>query len=63
MLHAKAMLIDDDTVMSFLYSKEDIIRVEKWIKTLFKECDVDLKPAGKVRIIFENFFKMLSPAL
>jgi cardiolipin synthase len=81
MLHAKAVLIDDDIamigssnfdarsffynfeVMSFLYSKEDIIEVEKWVKTLFRECDVGLKPAGKVRIIFENFFKMLSPAL
>jgi len=81
MLHAKAMLIDDEIamigssnfdarsffynfeVMSFLYSKEDIIEVEKWIETLFRDCDVGLKPAGKIRIVFENFFKMLSPAL
>jgi cardiolipin synthase len=81
MLHAKAMLIDDDIamigssnfdarsffynfeVMSFLYSKKDIIEVEKWVKTLFDECHLGLKPAGKIRIIFENFFKMLSPAL
>jgi cardiolipin synthase len=81
MLHAKAMLIDDDIamigssnfdarsffynfeVMSFLYSKKDIIEVEKWVKTLFDECHLGLKPAGKIRIVFENFFKMLSPAL
>ena len=81
MLHAKALLIDDDVamigssnfdarsffynfeVMSFLYSKEDIIIVEEWVETCFKDCDTGLKPAGKIRIIFENFFKMLSPAL
>jgi len=81
MLHAKAMIVDDDIamigssnfdarsffynfeVMSFLYSKEDIIEVEKWIKTLFNECRLGLKPAGKIRVVFENFFKMLSPAL
>ncbi len=81
MLHAKAMLIDNDIamigssnfdarsffynfeVMSFLYSKEDIMKIEKWIKTLFKECDIGLESAGKIRIVFENFFKMLSPAL
>jgi len=50
-------------VMSFLYSKKDIIEVEKWVKTLFNECQLGLKPAGKIRIVFENFFKMLSPAL
>lgn len=81
MLHAKAMLIDDEIamigssnfdarsffynfeVMSFLYSKKDIIEVQMWMKTLFVECHVGLQPAGKIRIIFENFFKMLSPAL
>lgn len=81
MLHAKAMLIDEEValvgssnfdarsffynfeVMSFLYSKKDIIEVEEWIEKLFKECDKGLEPASKVRIVFENFFKMLSPAL
>ncbi len=81
MLHAKAMLIDDEValvgssnfdtrsffynfeVMSFLYTKEDILKVQRWIEVLFKECDKGLKPASRVRIVFENFFKMLSPAL
>jgi cardiolipin synthase len=81
MLHAKAMLIDDEValvgssnfdtrsffynfeVMSFLYTKEDILKVQRWIEALFKECDEGLKPASRVRIVFENFFKMLSPAL
>ncbi len=50
-------------VMSFLYSKKDIIELNVWIESLFKECDKGLQPAGKMRIIVENFFKMLSPAL
>ncbi|MCH9813019.1 MAG: PLDc N-terminal domain-containing protein [Epsilonproteobacteria bacterium] len=50
-------------VMSFLYSKKDIIVVEQWIKTLLKTCTKGLKPAGKLRILSENIFKMLSPAL
>ncbi len=50
-------------VMSFLYSKKDITELNAWIENLFKECDKGIKPAGKIRIIIENFFKMLSPAL
>ncbi len=50
-------------VMSFLYTKEDILKLQRWIEALFDECDEGLKPAGRVRIVFENFFKMLSPAL
>ncbi len=81
MLHAKAMIIDEEValvgssnfdarsffynfeVMSFLYTKEDILKLQRWIEALFDECDEGLKPAGRVRIVFENFFKMLSPAL
>ncbi len=81
MLHAKAMIIDDEValvgssnfdarsffynfeVMSFLYTKDDILRVQRWIEALFDECDLGLKKASRVRVVFENFFKMLSPAL
>ncbi len=50
-------------VMSYLYSKKDIIVIEEWIKMLLKTSTAGIKPAGKVRILIENFFKMLSPAL
>ncbi len=81
MLHAKAMIVDDEVamigslnfdarsffynfeVMSFVYSKEDIYIVSGWIKNLFDDCDLGLKPVGKFRLMVENFFKMLSPAL
>ncbi len=81
MLHAKAMIIDEEValigssnfdarsffynfeVMSFLYTKDDILKVQRWIETLFDECDNGLKEASRVRVVFENFFKMFSPAL
>ncbi len=50
-------------IMSFLYTKKDILSVSEWIENIFDECEVGLKAASKVRIMFENFFKMLSPAL
>jgi cardiolipin synthase len=50
-------------VMSFLYSKDDIESIKSWVKNLFDKCSIGLKPAGKGRLIVENFFKMLSPAL
>ncbi len=50
-------------VMSYLYSKDDIKEVDMWIRRLFKDCKLGLKPAKKIRIIFENFFKMFSLAL
>ncbi len=50
-------------VMSFCYSYEDIVAIERWIEPLFFEAEVGLKRAGRVRIMVENFFKMFAPAL
>lgn len=50
-------------VVSFLYTKEDIEVVKRWIEALFTDCDKDIKKAGKLRLLIENFFKMFAPAL
>ncbi len=47
----------------FFYSKKEIDAARIWMQKLFLECTLGLKPAGKLRIVFENIFKMLSPAI
>lgn len=81
MLHAKAMLIDEQfaligssnfdarsffynfEVMSAIYSYADVKKVDRWITSLFDSCEIGLADASKPRILIENIFKMLSPAL
>ena len=81
MLHAKAILVDDDFVvmgsanfdersffynyetMAFFYNAEQIKDVCRWMEKVFLECTPGLRPAGSLRIMFENIFKMLSPAI
>jgi cardiolipin synthase len=50
-------------VVSFLYSKEEIAKVEAWIERLFPACELGIKAGGRMRILVENFFKILAPAL
>ncbi len=50
-------------VVSFLYSKEDILQVEVWIERLFSSCEQGVGKGGRVRILVENFFKIFAPAL
>ena len=50
-------------VVSFIYTKEDIMIVQMWIEKLFPSCERGMKKAGKMRIVVENFFKMFAPAL
>ncbi len=47
----------------FFYSKKEIEFLRVWMQKLFLECTRGLEPAGTVRILFENTFKMLSPAI
>ncbi len=81
MLHAKAILVDDDFVVmgsanfdersffynyetvSFFYNKAQVEEVECWIERHFLESVKGLKPANRLRIMFENIFKMLSPVI
>ncbi len=50
-------------VVSFIYTKDDIMIVQRWIEKLFPNCERGMKKAGKIRIVIENFFKMFAPAL
>ncbi len=50
-------------VVSFIYTKEDIMIVKLWIEKLFSECEYGMKEASNVRKQLENFFKMFAPAL
>jgi cardiolipin synthase len=50
-------------VVSFLYSKSDIVRVEVWIERLFSSCERGVREGGQGRILVENFFKIFAPAL
>ncbi len=50
-------------VVSFFYTKEDILQVKEWIEALFYECETGLNKAGYLRIMIENFAKMFAPAL
>jgi cardiolipin synthase len=49
-------------IVSFLYTKSDILVVEKWVEKLFLECEVGMRDASKARLVVENFFKMFSGA-
>jgi cardiolipin synthase len=49
--------------MSFFYTKEQITRAQLWMEEVLLECTQGLKPASNLRVIFENIFKMLAPAI
>ncbi len=49
--------------MSFFYNKEQIDNIERWMQEHMLESTKGLKEAGKLRIIFENIFKMFSPVI
>jgi len=50
-------------VVSFIYTKEDIMIVQRWVGSLFPECELGLRDVSNIRKQFENFFKMFAPAL
>ncbi len=50
-------------VVSFIYTKEDIMIVKLWIERLFSECEYGIKEVSNIRKQLENFFKMFAPAL
>jgi cardiolipin synthase len=50
-------------IVSFIYSKRDILMLTRWIEELFSGCEDGVKKASKVQIVFENFFKIFAPAL
>ncbi len=49
--------------VSFFYSQEDIDVLKKWMQELLVVSREGLHKGNRVRILFENIFKMLSPAL
>ena len=49
--------------MAFFYGKVQIDAAQSWAERVRLECTYGLRPAGRMRIIFENIFKMLSPAI
>ncbi|MMZ68611.1 cardiolipin synthetase [compost metagenome] len=49
--------------MAFFYSQEQVESAQKWAEKILLECTKGLKPAGKIRIIFENIFKMIAPVI
>ena len=49
--------------MSFFYNKAQVEDLEEWIEQHFLECTKGLRPAGRLRIMLENTFKMLSPVI
>ncbi len=49
--------------VSYFYSKKDIQNVTVWIEKLFLDCFEGLHKSSKIRIVFENIFMMLSPAI
>ena len=48
---------------SFFYNHRQIADIEEWMKRHMLECTVGLAKAGRVRMMFENIFKMLSPVI
>ncbi len=50
-------------VSTFLYTKREQRLLKNWIEALYSHCDTDMKTAGKVRIVFENVFKIIAPIL
>ncbi len=49
-------------IAAFLYSATELAALEHWITALLGQCETGLKEAGRVRIIFENIFKIVAPA-
>jgi len=37
--------------------------VQRWVGSLFPECELGLRDVSNIRKQFENFFKMFAPAL
>jgi len=50
-------------VVSFIYTREDIMIVDRWMQKLFLECERGMKEVSQFRVLVENFFKMFAPAL
>ena len=50
-------------VVSFIYSKDDINSISKWVNNLKDECAQGLPKASFTRVVVENFFKIFAPAL
>jgi len=49
--------------MAFFYHSGLIANMEGWMEAHMRESTRGLAPAGRIRIIFENIFKMLSPVV
>ncbi len=49
--------------MAFFYSREQVERADFWMKEILLESTYGLRPAGRFRVIVENIFKMLAPAI
>ena len=49
--------------MSFFYADAQIEETGGWIEEVLLESTRGLAPAGKLRVIFENIFKMLAPVI
>lgn len=81
MLHAKAILFDDDAVIlgsanldnrslllnyevaTVVYSKEDIQRVDEWVRGLLQNVSSRIEPAGKLRRVFDNLMRIFAMQL
>ncbi len=50
-------------VVSFIYTKKDIMIVAAWIEKLFGACEHGMPEVSEIRKQLENFFKMFAPAL
>jgi len=48
---------------AFFYNQRQIADIEEWMKRHMLECTVGLAKAGRMRMMFENIFKMLSPVI
>ncbi len=48
---------------AFFYSKEQIVAAQEWAEELLLESTFGLQPAGRMKVIFENIFKMFAPAI
>ena len=81
MIHAKAMLFDDETlilgssnldyrsillnyeIVTISYAKEHIFEMQTWIESLINTPHEKLKPASKMRRIFENSARIFASQL
>ena len=50
-------------VVSFAYSKHIIKDVEKWMIELLKDSNRSMPPAGKYRLVAENFMRIFAPQI